>query len=222
MEGSLSCSAKELHSQILRFMGYPSSHVAPRWAETIISEKTPVAQGLNNPMEFGAIVSDKSKLGPLIEITEPKRKFEAAALILTSIGKATEEEVSSLMGAGKVLKAMVLDAIGTVLLTNLASKCFDRVSQESAKRGFYHCGCLSPGEGDVPLRLQKYILGNLPEAASHISLSDALMLTPKKSLSSIILLSREKVQESFKLPCAACTLEDCQFRRIEEKNIAEN
>lgn len=216
------CCTEGVREQVLRFMGYPDPQNAPRWAEDLISRKLPVAESVSTPIEHSNIVLAKDCSRRICESVGPEIDFDAAAVVVVSLGQGLEQEVSSLLRNGKTVDGLALDAIGTVILLNLADERVEKVCEEGISCGLYPITRIEPGERNTSLALHEDILVNLPRAGSCVSLSDSLMLKPRKSLTSIVLLSRQKRERILESRCASCAMEDCQFRRLEEKNIGED
>jgi len=70
----------------------------------------------------------------------------------------------------------------------------------------------SPGYGDVPLSLQKSLLSVIDSNRKiGVSLSDTLLMTPKKSVSAIIGLGADGCMHIEK-DCDICSKRDCEYR----------
>jgi hypothetical protein len=203
-------------------MGYRDPQNASKWVEALISKKLPVAECVSTPTKYSKIIPAKDCSKRIYELVELETDFDAAALILVSLGQGLEKEVSSLLRNGKTVEGLVLDAIGTVMLFNLATERIEEVCEEGINCGLYPIMRIEPGEHNSSLALHEDILAYLPEAGKCVSLSDSLMLKPKKSLTSIVLLSRHKKERILESRCASCAMEDCQFQKSEEKNIAKD
>lgn len=216
------CCTGEVREQVLRFMGYRNPQNAPRWIEALIAEKIPVAESVCTPIENSIIVAAEDCSDRISELVNSETDFDAVAFVIVSLGQGLEKRVSSILNNGQTVEALVLDAIGTAMLFKMAAELIEKVYEEGTDCGLYPLMRLEPGQRNVPLALHKDILESLPEIKETVSLSESLMLEPKKSLSSLVLLSRQKNEEISDTGCERCAMENCQFRSTKEKNIAED
>lgn len=70
----------------------------------------------------------------------------------------------------------------------------------------------SPGYGDVPLTVQTDLLNTLDTKRKiGVALSDSLLMTPEKSVSAIIGISKDGCMHIDK-DCDICSKKDCEFR----------
>ena len=216
------CCTEEVREQVLRFMGYRDPQNAPRWIEALIADKLPVAESVCTPTENSTIVTAEDCSDRICELVDSETDFDAVAFILVSLGQGLEKKVSSILSNGHTVEALVLDAIGTVMLFNMAAELIERVYEEGTDCGLYPLMRIEPGQRNIPLALHRDILENLPAVKEIVSLSDSLMLNPKKSLSTVLLLSRQKNEEFSDKGCEGCAMENCQFRKSKERDIAED
>ena len=109
-------------------------------------------------------------------------------------------------------RALVLDAMGTAAVEALCNALCDGWRREYAPLGLRPR--FSPGYGDLPLALQRDLLGLLdsPRQAG-ISLTEGLMMLPHKSVSAIVGIGSEGCDAPAH-DCAACGKTDCAFRLI--------
>lgn len=114
-----------------------------------------------------------------------------------------------------ITKALVMQACATAYLEEYLDGVKDKLSVELEKQNCYIRPRFSPGYGDFSILHQKDILGML-EATKHIgvSLTDGYMLTPTKSVTAIIGISKTK-EPCHRRGCEECTKSDCAYRRSE-------
>ena len=105
-------------------------------------------------------------------------------------------------------RALMLQALGTERLES----CLDGLTGADL-------GCpallvrrrISPGYGDFPLEFQRELFRFLPcTSALGLTLSPSLLMTPSKSVTGVMGLSRTGADSP---GCSACHLADCSFRR---------
>ena len=79
-------------------------------------------------------------------------------------------------------KAFCIGAIGTEAVENICDRFCDDIATE-----YGECAArFSPGYADLPLDMQKEIFSVLDTKKIGLSLSDSLLMTPKKSVTAII------------------------------------
>lgn len=84
-------------------------------------------------------------------------------------------------------KALVLDAIGNERVEALCDEFCKDIENEMINKGRNVKKRFSPGYGDLPLELQRCVFRALsPESVIGVSLSEALLMSPTKSVTAII------------------------------------
>lgn len=114
-----------------------------------------------------------------------------------------------------IAKAIVFQAAAAAYLEEWCNRLQKQLEKEQNKEGYYIRPRFSPGYGDFPIQHQKDVLQML-DAPKRIGLTmtDAYMLTPIKSVTAVIGLSRENVR-CHQYGCEECTKTDCSYRRNE-------
>ncbi len=136
---------------------------------------------------------------------------ERAALLVCTLG-APFDGMLRAWQYRDMARAVMLDAYGSACV----EAAVDEVESEiaSAQPGWYLTDRFSPGYGDVPLALQPSLL-SATDAARRVgvSVTDSLLLTPMKSVTAVIGLSR--VPQAAKVRgCAYCGFrEQCGLRK---------
>lgn len=110
-------------------------------------------------------------------------------------------------------KALVFQALGAAAIESFLDFLSAQFAKELAEENLYLRPRFSPGYGDFPLACQKEIFRFLdcPRKAG-ISLTDNMLMTPTKSVSAVIGLSKTNTK-CIPSGCEACLKEDCAFRR---------
>lgn len=111
-------------------------------------------------------------------------------------------------------KVVVLQACAAALLEEYLDEWQKKLGNQMEQDGFYMHPRFSPGYGDFSILHQKEILTIL-DAPKKIGLSmtNGSMLTPTKSVTAVIGLSRENADCPVQ-GCEACEKYDCAYRRI--------
>lgn len=108
-------------------------------------------------------------------------------------------------------KAVIMDALASVAIEQVCDTIEEKLAQQM--EGWYLTWRFGVGYGDFPLALQKDVL-EVTQASKRIGLSvnESYILTPRKSITSIIGMSRQPLGEKIR-GCAVCNLKDsCRLR----------
>lgn len=110
-------------------------------------------------------------------------------------------------------RAVVLQACAAAFLEEYLDERQEELSGEMAKEGYFLRPRFSPGYGDFSILHQRDIL-RLIDTARQIGLSmtEGSMLTPTKSVTALIGLSRER-KDCHRKECEGCEKTDCRYRR---------
>lgn len=109
-------------------------------------------------------------------------------------------------------KAVVMQACAAAVLEEYCDKVQKQIAGE-LETGLYLRPRFSPGYGDFSILHQKELLQMLDAPKKiGIALTEGYMLTPAKSVTAIMGISKEAARCTIK-GCEACTKEDCIYRR---------
>lgn len=110
-------------------------------------------------------------------------------------------------------RALLLQAIGAERIEALCDVFCESIRQNAAAKGLYTVPRFSPGYGDLPLEFQIQIFQALdcPKQIG-LTLTDSLLMSPSKSVTAIIGLSRHPTG-SCSHGCSSCEKKDCIYRR---------
>lgn len=110
-------------------------------------------------------------------------------------------------------KVLVMQSCAAAMLEEYLDDWQEKQEQEFLKENWYLRPRFSPGYGDFSIEHQKQILEML-QATKKIGLSmtDSSMLTPTKSVTAVIGMSRTKTACHQK-GCEVCGKKDCIYRR---------
>lgn len=110
-------------------------------------------------------------------------------------------------------KAVVMQACAATILEEYCDEMQDKIAQQLAEDKLYIRPRFSPGYGDFSIMHQREILDML-DAPKRIGLTmtDAYMLVPTKSVTAIIGVSNTK-EPCHQKGCEECTKADCLYRR---------
>jgi len=185
--------ARELMEPVILYHLFPVEEVCP--GEVVLKEARLKSKGL-------------AKLwAPAQEV----------ALILCTIGAALEEQVSAYFVASDPLRGLVLDAIGTAALEELAEEACRLIVEVAKGKGWQASAPLSPGNLDWGLEEQRVFFDLLPAKEIGLRLRESYQMTPLKSLSLAIGLGEGVLPSIEGSPCTYCSLgRRCRYRREKE------
>ena len=139
---------------------------------------------------------------------------EKVACIAVTVGENIELEVTKKFDAGNYVASVLLDAAATAAVEQAADELEKAIAREVAKESLKMRWRFSPGYGDWKLENQKkffYVTG-APEIG--MTLTESLMLVPRKSVTAIIGLEKvfaDTKNIKHKKTCANCD-RSCRFR----------
>lgn len=112
-----------------------------------------------------------------------------------------------------IAKAAVMQACAAAQIEKYCDAVQERIAKEAEQEGYFLRPRFSPGYGDFGIAFQKELL-ELVQAQKRIglSLTDASMLVPVKSVTAVIGMSRQKT-ECAREGCERCGKKDCRYRR---------
>ncbi|EEG73183.1 hypothetical protein [[Clostridium] hylemonae] len=110
-------------------------------------------------------------------------------------------------------KAVVVQSCAAALLEEYLDGCQLAIEQEAGGQGLYLRPRFSPGYGDFSIEHQEEIVRMLDTAKTiGLSVTGSSMLTPSKSVTAVMGLSRTK-EPCHRKGCEECGMTDCPYRR---------
>lgn len=112
-----------------------------------------------------------------------------------------------------MVEAAIYQAIGAAYVEAWADIVNKEIKQEMKQQGYYCRPRFSPGYGDFDLAFQKDFSQLLDLShTTGIKLTDTLLMTPSKSVTALIGLSKQETSCLLE-GCEVCTNSECTFRR---------
>lgn len=138
-----------------------------------------------------------------------------AVLMAATLGPAMDRLIHAL-GREDLARSMVMEAVATASIEAFCDRIEQRIRAEAAEAGLWATTRFSPGYGDLPLAVQPGFLGALDAHRTiGLSLTDSLLMTPRKSVTAVIGLSNSPVRKALS-DCRTCSHEPrCVFRKEE-------
>lgn len=163
--------------RISRLMGHQRKTENSSLAKLITEEKKKL-DDLLNPVSLYTIID--------YEETNKHPVFNNAvkvALCVCTIGPGLEKEVEDLTRKNDLLKALILDSIGSEAVEEVAIQSDKSIAEEAIKMNWWPSKRFSPGYGRWDLKEQKFIFKMLPAEKIGIELNESFMMIPQKSIS---------------------------------------
>ena len=140
-------------------------------------------------------------------------EVEHVAVALCTIGEALERRVAELWEARELPLASMLDSVGSGAVESLAEYVND-VLCEQGLPALKVTNRISPGYADWDVAEQPRLFRLCPGAPVGITLNEACVMTPGKSISLLVGAGRAARVDHYFSQCARCWMRDCAYRRL--------
>ncbi len=140
-------------------------------------------------------------------------------LLAATIGETVEEQITSCFKDGKYSYSLLLDAAATTAVEQAADELEKTIRQKVEPMGYDMIWRFSPGYGDWDIRFQPEMIRLSQANKIGITLTESMMLLPRKSITAIIGLVPKKNEfpcdesHSQKHDCQICEKIDCLARK---------
>ncbi len=208
----LKLSVEVTRRQLLRQLGYPRAKApAPQVSEQL-DELIPLARELIQPMGALRLVE-----GALAEQAGLAVRSPLVGLGLCTIGPALELEEQRRISRDRMLEALILDAYGSAAAEAAADALNFKLCLEAGKLDHHAGARSSPGYGSWDVRCQEPLLKLLDPGSLGVTLSQSMMMAPRKSVSFAARLrpGEGRPPEERARRCARCGMTDCAYREEE-------
>lgn len=142
---------------------------------------------------------------------------EKVIAMAVTVGEDIEEDITRRFNKGEYSTAVLMDAAATAAVEQVANGLEKALTPKMAAQGFLLKWRFSPGYGDFPLEQQPELLRLAQAEKIGITLSAALMLIPRKSVTALIGLYRKQennLPEHSPQGCSICPQKNCPSRKI--------
>jgi hypothetical protein len=210
--------------EVLRFQGYkkgrdvPSEDVLALFDEALalgeelmrprlVYRSVPVARLSADLIEAG---------GQRLHIPDIGRLWGPIAAVgagICTIGDAVEARVSALFEERELPLAVMLDSVGSAAAESLAECANDLLCQAALAEGLKVTNRISPGYAGWETAEQAALFGLCPGAPIEVTLNDACVMTPAKSISFMVGLGPDARVDHYFTQCRRCWMRDCAYRR---------
>jgi hypothetical protein len=136
---------------------------------------------------------------------------------IATIGSGVEDMAREAKSVHGLTHSFALEALGAIALDMGMEEYFTCYDEKLALTGLYTGVPLSPGETEGwILEDQLTIYNALQGELVDVSISEALMLIPKNSVSFLVGIYDHPVKGEHEFPCDYCSMRDnCLYRRVE-------
>ncbi len=191
---------------MLRLLGIRSDQRAPRPSlARIIDDELAAAARLAQPQVVWAAQSGL----PGSAVFAPALPL---ALVVCTLGEAIDARVDAHSQDGDAARAMVLDAVGSAMVEELADRSNGHVCQLAIDAGATPDVRRSPGYGRWELAEQRLVFDLLQPELIGVSLTASCLMTPSKSISYAVPLAGGRPSVGTQTRCRRCGLMSCAFR----------
>ena len=210
--------------EVCRYLGYGKDQGPTSSISSLIDEEIEEAYNLIEPLCFYQLVDIKRVRNPWVILEDGSRitsevlsrvlsRCRQVAIFVANIGRSLEERVAQLMKEGQILRATILDAVGSEVAEKTACYLQDKVRELAISDGSEVTLRYSPGYCDWDITQQRVLFQAMNSAPLGVNLTEECLMVPRKSVSGLIGLGHfEKWQLRYS-PCRFCTQMDCQSRR---------
>lgn len=174
--------------RILRLIGYKkkSKEIKEPIKKLIAEEKNKLDYLLHPESIYTIIDYEQMSRHPIF------KDAEKVALCICTIGPELEAEVNDLMKKNEMLKALILDALGSEAAEETAIQSDKILAKKAREMDLWPSKRFSPGYGKWNIKEQRYVFQMLPGQEIGVRLTESCMMIPRKSISFRINFYREQ------------------------------
>lgn len=139
---------------------------------------------------------------------------EKAAVYLATLGKEMDKEIARLFSEKQTMAATVLDIVGSIAITQTLKQLRGDVGVAAGEMGLDATRHYAPGYCDWDLSQHRILFPILNHTEMGVSLNQACMMSPRKSVSGIIGIG--KIDKNKKSPCGLYCKKaaTCEYRNM--------
>lgn len=203
--------------RILRLIGYKkrANGITASIRNTISEERAKLTRLLEPISVYKIIDYEETNKHSIFD------NAERVAICLCTIGPKLEKAVKTLMTEGEILRSLILDALGSEVVEEVATQSDKILAEQALKMHFWPSKRYSPGYKNWMLEEQRFIFSILPTADVGVKLhEESCMMIPRKSISFRINFYSDKNLTTRKISKKK-VLEGAARPRIEEEKQGE-
>ncbi|MEZ3485900.1 MAG: Vitamin B12 dependent methionine synthase activation subunit [Lachnospiraceae bacterium] len=207
--------------EAVRYLGYGSHAIDDRTLDLILSSFEELEQAAGRRIVYRIFdvsfeEADCMKIGTMNIVSQKLgvnlKGCERALLLGATLGSGVDRLLRR-YSLTDMARVVVLQACAAALLEEYLDDRQEEFRKVQREAGYYLRPRFSPGYGDFPVRHQEEILRMLDAPKTiGLSVTDGDMLTPSKSVTAVIGLSRSS-GSCHQKGCGECEKADCAYRR---------
>ena len=210
--------------EVCRYLGYRKDQGPNSSISSLIDEELDEAYDLIQPLCFYELMNIRRVRKPRViledgltitseVLSRVLSHCHQVVIFVVNIGQGLEARVAQLMNEGQMLRATILDAIGSEVAEKTACYLQDKVRELANSNGAEITLRYSPGYCDWDITEQRVLFQAMNSAPLGVNLTEECLMVPRKSVSGIIGLGHLEKRWPRYSPCRFCTQMDCQSRR---------
>jgi hypothetical protein len=212
---------------LLSLSGYSEARPAPKRLADAAARMIETGRRLAKPVvvyEIHEVTDDIAGVGVRLGPAHFSGKIlrtvltgsELAAVYTATLGPELDAEAALLMAGGDVLSSVLLDTIGSLILTRATVSFVTRIFDAEARpRGYAVTAPFGPGQCQWDLAEQRHLFDLIDPAQIGVALTDSFLMIPKKSVSGIIGIGpADRIFD--RSPCQVCDRKECPGRQMVE------
>jgi len=174
--------------RILRLIGYKKKRqmIKEPVYKLILEQKNKLPRLLEPAAVYAIIDYNQTNKHPIFD------HAQKVALCVCTIGPKLEKEVESLTKKNELLRALILDALGSEAVEEVAIQSDKMLAEKAREMNLWPSKRFSPGYGKWDITEQRFIFCILPGQDIGVSLRESCMMVPRKSISFRINFYKEK------------------------------
>jgi hypothetical protein len=163
--------------RILRLVGHKRKTINSPLERLIAEEKKKLSHLLHPASIYTIIDYEETNKHPIFN------KAAKVALCVCTIGLGLEKGVENLTKKNDLLRALILDSLGSEAVEEVAIHSDRKITEEAITMNLWPSKRFSPGYGEWDLKEQQFIFNILPAKKIGVELNEFFMMTPRKSIS---------------------------------------
>jgi hypothetical protein len=141
------------------------------------------------------------------------RCADAVVLCLVTIGGRLEAAAEEHRSCGDLSRALLIDAFGSAAVEAAADAAEAAIKADVGRAGHRCSKRFSPGYGRWDVAEQRWIVPALEGDALQVTLTEGLMMVPRKSITFAVTYGIDVVKRTNGDVCEVCGMPNCRFRR---------
>lgn len=207
--------------EALRYMGFKGGEI-PAGISALVDEcEERLLSGISPKYVWRVFDIEKTDRGieaantPLVfegrDIVLHLKGCEKCVMLCVTLGADADRIIRSCESEA-MEKAVIVDSLASAAVEQACDKAEDEIHSRLA--GYHFTWRFSPGYGDFPLDIQRDFLKVLnAEKRIGLSVSESLILTPRKSVTAVIGISEHEISKG-RRGCGCCNMKDvCEYRK---------